>query len=518
MRTLSLIVFSSGLFAQSTANIVGIVRDSSGGAIPGVRITATNVLTGLRETRESTAEGTYSLPLLPVGQYRVEAEKQGFQRYVRSGVTLVVNDNANIDITLQIGSLTESINVTAEAPLLETQTGTIRGVVDQQRIVELPLNGRQITQLLAIQAGVIQRSSGTSEGDAFVVNGSRQSGVYFLLDGGMNTDSYRNYSGVFPNPDAVQEFSIQKSNFSAEYANATGAVVSVATKSGTNQFHGSAFEFLRNGAFNARNFFAARRDSLKRSQFGGAFGGPAIKDKLFFFTSYQGTRTRSDPQLTRQFLPTAAMRSGDFSAVRPITDPQTRLPFPGNQIPVSRISPVTQALLNYIPDPGTADGQRFVGVPLKTSEEEFTAKVDANLGAHRLVGRYFFQRFERPFTGKTDDLASMFASEVGALDATLSQSHVQRHLHPLPTGDQQRHVRATLAPHLQRLEFRPAPHRFSSGRSQRNCRQGSGFRLCERIRRILSPSWLELRQEGLRRPHFEHLHLARRQPRNQIRW
>src|SRR5262249_43825399 len=151
---------------------------------------------------------------------------------------------------------------------------------DQQRIVELPLNGRQITQLLAIQAGVIQRASGTSEGDAFVVNGSRQSGVYFLLDGGMNTDSYRNYSGVFPNPDAVQEFSIQKSNSSAESPTATGPVVSVATKPEPNQSHASAFEFLRNGVFTARNFFAARRDSLKRSQFGGAFGGPVIKDKL----------------------------------------------------------------------------------------------------------------------------------------------------------------------------------------------------------------------------------------------
>jgi hypothetical protein len=336
-----------------------------------------------------------------------------FSCTVQSGITLAVNDNATLDVALAVGSLAESVTVTGAAPLLETQTGTIRGLVDQQRIVDLPLNGRQITQLLAIQPGVIQRASGTSEGDAFVVNGSRQSGVYFLLDGGMNTDSYRNYSGVFPNPDAVQEFSLQKSNFNAEYANATGAVVSVATKSGTNDFHGSAFEFLRNYTFNARNFFAARRDSLKRSQFGGTAGGPILRDRLFFFSSYQGTRTRSDPQLTRQFLPTAAMRRGDFSTVRALTDPLTRQPFPGNQIPAQRLNPVTLALLRYLPDPGTPDGQRFVGVPLKTREDEFTAKIDANLGRHRLVGRYFRQRFGPPFTGKSDDLASMFASEVG---------------------------------------------------------------------------------------------------------
>jgi outer membrane receptor protein involved in Fe transport len=400
--------------AQSTANVVGTIRDSSGAAVPGAKVTMINVQTGLRQSREAGSEGAYSIPLLPVGQYRLEVEQAGFQRHVQSGITLAVSDNATIDVTLTVGSLSESVTVTGAAPLLETQTGTIRGVVDQQRIVDLPLNGRQITQLMAIQAGVIQRSSGTSEGDAFVVNGSRQSGVYFLLDGGMNTDSYRNYSGVFPNPDAVQEFSVQKSNFSAEYANATGAVMSVATKSGTNQFHGSAFEFLRNGSFNARNFFAARRDSLKRSQYGGTIGGPIIKDKLFFFGAYQGTKTRSDPQLTRQFLPTAAMRRGDFTAGgRDIIDPLTRAPFPGRVIPTARLSSVTQALLKFIPDPGTPDGQRFIGVPAKANEVELTGKVDANLGMHRLMGRYFWQRFERPFTANTEDLASMYASEVG---------------------------------------------------------------------------------------------------------
>ena len=141
------------------------------------------------------------------------------------------------------------------------------------------------------------------------------------------------------------------------------------SKSGTNEFHGSAFGFVRNGVFNARNFFAARRDSLKRSQAGGTLGGPIVRDKLFFFGSYQGTWTRSDPQLTRQFLPTTAMRQGDFSSVtRAITDPQTRQPFPGNQIPVGRLSPVTLALLKHIPVPPTPDGQRFVGVPNRSEE------------------------------------------------------------------------------------------------------------------------------------------------------
>ena len=200
MRSCVLFLFAAVAFGQSTANIVGTVRDSTEAAVPGARVTAVNVQTGLRLTRESSGDGSYSIPLVPAGQYRLEVEKDGFQRYARSGITLAVGDNATLDVALAVGSLAESVTVTSAAPLLETQTGTIRGLVDQQRIVDLPLNGRQITNLMHIQAGVIQRSGGTSEGDAFVVNGSRQSGVYFTLDGGMNTDSYRNYSGVFPEP------------------------------------------------------------------------------------------------------------------------------------------------------------------------------------------------------------------------------------------------------------------------------------------------------------------------------
>jgi len=398
----------------SQAGLVGVVRDPSGAAVPDATVTAVNVQTGLRQARQTNLEGMYSLPSLPVGQYRLEVEKTGFQRYVREGVTLAVNDIVNIDLVLRLGATSEAVTVTAAAPLLETQVGTIRGLVDHQRIVNLPLNGRNITQLMSIQAGVILRTSSYGEGDAFVVSGSRQSGVYWLMDSGMNTDSYRNFSGNFPNPDAIQEFSVQKTNFSAEYGNAMGAVVNVVTKSGTNEYHGSAFEFVRNAVFNARNFFAARRDSLKRNQFGTTLGGPVQRDKLFFFVSYQGTRLRSDPGLTRQFLPTAAMRRGDFSSVtRALTDPQTRQPFPGNQIPASRLSQVTQAFLKYLPDPATPTGERFVGIPARNNLNEFTARGDYYLGKHRLMARYFRNKFTRPFGGNVNDLASMYAADAG---------------------------------------------------------------------------------------------------------
>ena len=402
------------LFAQSSANIVGTVRDSSGALIPGAQISVVNVQTGYTQSRPSDADGSFKLPLLPVGKYQLTVEKAGFQKYVQTDITLAVNDNATIDVTLAVGAVSEAVTVTGAAPLVEAQSGTIKGLVDQQRIVDLPLNGRDVTQLMAIQAGVIARDQSSSEGNAFVVNGSRQNGVYYLLDTGMNTDSYRNYSGLFPNPDAIQEFSVQKSNFSAEYANATGAVVNVVTKSGTNQFHGTVFEFLRNSAFNARNFFAAKRDSLKRNQYGGTFGGPVVKDKLFFFFAYQGTRLRSDPQLTREFMPTTAMRNGDFSAVgKAIKDPLTGANFPGGVIPVSRINPVTRAFLKYLPDPGTPDGSRFTGFPVINNQNEYTGKVDWAVGQHRIAGRFFYNKFSRPFTGNLEDYGTMYSSDVG---------------------------------------------------------------------------------------------------------
>lgn len=411
---LLLLSLASGLWAQATATLTGTVRDSSGAAAARATVTATNVQTGVESSRQTLDDGTYVLPLLPVGEYRVQAQLQGFQPVTKSGLTLTVDATATVDFTLQVGQMAEAVEVTAAAPLLEAQTGTLRGVVDQQRIINLPLNGRDVTQLVAIQAGVVSRSSSSSEGNSYSVNGSRGNGVYYMLDGGMNTDSYRNFSGLFPNPDAVQEFSIQKNNFTAEFGNATGAVVSVVTKSGTNEFHGSAFEFLRNGVFNARNFFAAKRDNLKRSQFGGTLGGPIVKNKAFFFFGYQGTRLRSDPQLTRQFLPTSAMRGGDFSSLnRNIIDPVTKQPFPGNQIPVSRLSPVSQALLQYIPVPASPTGERFTGFQNRPSEDEYTARLDYNLNSHRFSGRYFRRNYARPFTGNPEDLASMFSSDIG---------------------------------------------------------------------------------------------------------
>ncbi len=393
--------------AQSSAAIVGTVRDVSGAVVAGATVTVTNVGTGLSQTRSTSGDGAFSFPLLPVGEYRLAVESPGFQRYVRTGIRLAVNDKPTIDVGMQLGQITESVTVTGSAPLIEAQTGTLRGLVDQERITNLPLNGRDMVQLISVQAGAIKTadSSAGGEGVAYAVNGSRQNGVYYLMDGGYNTSTYRNWSGTFPNPDAVQEFSVQRSNFTAEYANATGAVVNVVTKSGTNEFHGSAFWFMRNAVLNARNFFAVSRDSLKRNQYGATLGGPVVKDKLFFFAAYQGTTLRSDPRLSPQFLPTAAMRSGDFSAVgRTIRDPMTGQPFPNNQVPVSRFSKVSTAFLNYIPVPDAPDGRRLIGSPTVRDGNEYTARVDYNLSRHLLSGKYFQTVSKVPFRVDENDI------------------------------------------------------------------------------------------------------------------
>ena len=294
---------ATGAWAQ-TAQIVGTISDASGARVPEASVSASEVNTGNTRTVLTNSAGFYTIPLLPPGTYNVKVSKPGFQDVTHSGVVLAVGDNATLDVALSVGAVSQTVAVTAVAPLVDTQSGTIKRVVDQQRVVDLPLNGRDITQLLTVQAGVLQTESSPGVvGNGFVVNGSRNTGVNFLLDGATNTNSYQNYSGEFPNPDAVEEFGMQTNNFTAEYANATGAVVSVVTKSGTNQFHGSAFEFLRNGDLNARNFFAASSDSLKRNQFGGTFGGPILKEPAVLLLLRAGHHRSQQPSADQAVSP-----------------------------------------------------------------------------------------------------------------------------------------------------------------------------------------------------------------------
>ena len=414
----------------TTASLGGTVTDSSGGAVPGAQVTVHNTDTGLTRSLTTGADGAYLFPLLPIGTYRLTVEKTGFSAYTQEGITLTVNQVASQAVTLGVGAVNQQVTISADAGILPTQTATVADLVDERRIVELPLDGRQAQSLLFLAPGTNDTTikwcgfncqGGVYPGAQFgAVNGGGPGNVNYQMDGADHNDNYINTNYPFPNPDAMQEFSVQTANMSAEYGN-SAVVVNVVTKSGTNQFHGDAFEFLRNGALNARNFFAPTQDTLKRNQFGGTFGGRIIKDKLFFFGTYQGTRITTAASGNVAFVPTAAERSGDFSGLATaIHDPTTNAPFPGNQVPGSQLSPPSLFFLQHIPLPNGPNGQlTFLGPTAVQHDDQFMPKIDYITGKNQLSGRYFYTNFSHP-----PDL-SLAEKNILALDSSGTGVRVQ---------------------------------------------------------------------------------------------
>ncbi len=345
--------------AVSTAQIKGTVQDSTGLAVPAAEVKVTQTETNLVRTVTTDSDGSYVLSNLPIGPYRLEVTKQGFAKFVQTGIVLQVATNPTIDVSLKIGAVTESIQVEAAATMVETQSTGVGSVIDGTRVLDLPLVGRQVSDLIymvgaAVPGGdgnlVSTRTIQTTEVSVSVAGGLG-SGATYVLDGAMHNDPYTNLNEPLPFPEALQEFKVETSALPAQYGMHSAAAVNAITKSGTNDWHGAAFEFVRNYKFNARNFFAQTRDTLKRNQYGGTFGGPIMKNKLFFFVGYQGTPTRQDAvQNSTEHIPTAAMLAGDFTAAASATcnngkaitlkDPLNGQPFaPLNQIPVARFQP-----------------------------------------------------------------------------------------------------------------------------------------------------------------------------------
>ncbi len=400
----------TSLFGQfTTASLGGTVSDPSGASVPDARITVRNLATGFVQSTDSGTTGSYLFSRLPIGSYEMRVEKAGFGTFVQSGIRLTVDQMATQNVTLTIGLVSEQVSVQAEAELIATRTATGGQLVDERQIRELPLQGRRPERLLYLAAGTVDLGrnacricghGGVYPGQETAgVNGAGLAQVNFQLDGTSHNDTYLNAGLPFPNPDSVQEFNLQSSNFSAEYGNAAGGVVNIITRAGTNEFHGSWFHFIRNGAMNARQFFAPVQDSLKRNQFGGAIGGPIVKEKLFFFGTFQGTRLRNTPAGLIRFVPTAEMRRGNFSNLLPrqLTDPVSRQPVPGNMIPASRLNPVSRYFLDFIPLPNGPAGQvTFPGFPVQQTENQFMPKVDYTSGRHQLSGRYYFTDFDFP--------------------------------------------------------------------------------------------------------------------------
>jgi hypothetical protein len=408
--------------AVAVVELDGHVNDPTGQAIVGAQVKLTE--TDKREVHTSVTDNTgrFALTELPPGGYRLEVSSPGFKTYTQTGITLQVGSNTSLNVRMQIGAVTESVEVVGNANMVETKESTIGQVVDSERMVDLPLNGRNLTSLLEVTGGGtstmtlnggdltgsknIQGTAGAS--GQFSVAGSQANGINFLLDGGDNNDAFSNVNLPIPFPDAVQEFNVQTSALPPQYGLHPGGVVNIVTKSGANSFHGDLFEFFRNGDLNARqkgDQYGSQpiRDSLKRNQFGGTAGGRIIKDKLFFFGGFEGTRQRSNPSATSAYTATQAALNGDFSvldaaksnggclsAAKTLKSP-AGTPYPNNQIPVTSFDPAGLKLAStYIPISSSPCGLTTFGYPANNPDNQWIGRVDYVVSSKQtFYGRYF---------------------------------------------------------------------------------------------------------------------------------
>ncbi len=408
------LVIAPGAWAQaiSTAQINGSVQDASGAAVPGAEIKLTQTETALVRTVTSGTDGAYTFASLPVGHYQLEATKEGFSRYLQSGIVLQVGSNPTIDVGLKVGGVMEQVQVEANAALIETRNAGVSSVIDNQRVLELPLNGRQVTELIYLSGMATQvNGAGLNSGVRnfptvdISVAGGLSNGLTFRLDGGTHNDPYNNLNLPLPFPDALQEFKIETSALPAQYGHHSSAAINAVTKAGTNEFHGDLFEFIRNGAVNARNTFSATVDSLKRNQFGGTIGGPIRRNKLFFFAGVQSTLQRTAPATNTGFVPTATMLAGDFTGItsaqcntagKPIT---LKAPFVNNRIsPASFSTPA----INILKLPGFPTSDNICGTVTfgrRTASNQFDSllRVDYQKSdKHTIFGRYLQAVLDQP--------------------------------------------------------------------------------------------------------------------------
>ena len=403
-------------FAQGTsASIAGTVRDSSGSVLPGVTVTSTQTDTGLTRTVVSDEAGRYTISNLAVGPYKLEFMLQGFRTFVQTGLVLQVAGSPTINAALEIGAVEESVTVQGESPLIETRSVGIGMVVDNQRVLELPLNGRETLDLvyqtgMAVSGGTLGGARGgatsTSPG-TIAVAGGLANGTTYTLDGATHNDPFNGSSMPLPFPEALQEFKVETSALPAQYGHHSAAAVNAVTKSGTNNISGTLFEFVRDDALNAKDPFAPigadgerRSDGLNRNQFGGAIGGPLVRDKVFYFAAYQRTRIRRVPASSFQFVPTPQMMAGDFTAIASAACNtggaiNLRAPFVGNKVDPARFSPASVKLANLLPKTSDPCGKVFFDRINNSDEDVLTTKVDYTMNNKQsifgrlLVSSYF---------------------------------------------------------------------------------------------------------------------------------
>lgn len=406
-----------GLSAQQiTGNIRGTVTDPSGALIQGAAVTARQVETGLSRSTITDRNGNYILLELPVGHYRLQVAAKGFQKYVQDGITLNVNETASVSPHLAIGSESEQVLVSADAELIEPTVTSLGKVVQQRELADLPLNGRNFSQLGLLQPGVVPLTPGIAEaggslrdGQAYAVNGQRPESNNFLIDGANNFNGIDGGFVLKPPVDAISEFRIITLNANAEFGGALGSTTNIITRSGTNHVHGDVWEFLRNDAVDANNYFAQTKEPLKQNQFGATAGGPIKKDKTFFFGFYEGFRNRQgETALTT--VPSVKERTGDFSELCPegftggfCNNPSHQLfnvfanaPYPNNQVPSEQINSVSQNLLSFFPLPNAGTNLFSTTQTLSNNTDQFGVKVDHYLNPRDTLSfRYMFNQLSQ---------------------------------------------------------------------------------------------------------------------------
>jgi len=420
----TLVVFSFAslapgvIWAQaSTAQINGTVRDASGLAVPGAEVKATETDTGAARTVTSGADGNYVVPNLPVGPYQLDVTKAGFARFTQSGIVLQVAANPTIDVGLKVGAVSDQVLVEANATQVETQATGIGQVIDNQRVLELPLNARNSQQLI-ILAGAAVAGGGISSARGYPVQlisvgGGLNNALTYVLDGGTHMDPYIDVNLPLPFPDALQEFKVETSSVPAQYGQHAAGAVEAITKSGTNSFHGTAFEFLRNAAFNSRNAFAPVRDGLKRNQFGGVVGGPIIKNKLFFFGGDQSTLVHSAPTQETEFIPTTQMLAGDWTTITsPLCSARGQItlkaPFVSNHISPSLFSPVALNIMSKLTPSTDPCGAFKFSQNHNSTEHIIDGRVDFLQSVkNSLFGRYMIAHLATPTDYDGKDLLSV---------------------------------------------------------------------------------------------------------------
>lgn len=449
LLAVSLVFSAAGLHAQlTTATIVGAVTDLTGAAIPGASIQATNVDTQFSRTVTSGAQGEYRLDYLPVGTYEVKVQAPGFTSVEQKPITLTLNAEVHFNATLKPGGSTETVTVTEGAPLIQTTISSIGRTIENQEVDNLPIVNRNAYDLLTLTPGVQTSSNVNTLGypqQVVYINGGTDNfvgSVSYYLDGGLNMTFIRNTGNILPNPDALREFAVQTNNYNALYGRMSSGLVNVVTKSGTNQMHGSVFEFFRSDKLNATPAFSiSGKSPLHRNQFGATLGGPIIHDRAFFFGSYGGLRQTTSAFLNTAIVPTAAQRTGDFSAFLPtssgtitscsqklstadkaagnyiVCNPTTRKPYQNNIIPGTALDPTAQAILKQnIPLANNGNlWQGYSPSPLNT--DEFLIKADHNLtSTHRLEAMYFnTSGNQSQIPGSTTNSANQIQVPTGAL-------------------------------------------------------------------------------------------------------